>query len=143
MIDSVEEALLTLADDRQEWQSVRDAIHFLRQHPTPSVVVALLDALRADDYRVHWAAAEALAAMGKVAVQPLLRALVEDVEKPHLREGAKHIFLRNKNEGVREDTETIMQLIHNGAGDDDVRAAALALYDDFALKTRREKEAME
>ena len=143
MTDSVEDALLTLAGERQEWQARRDAADYLRQHPTPTVVLALIDALRVADYRVHWAAAEALAEMGEAAVRPLLRALVNSVEKPHMREGAKHVFLRNKSEDVREDTEEIMQMIHNGAGDNDVRAAALALYDAFSLKEQQAKEAME
>jgi len=76
---------------RNQW--VRwEAAKALGQISNPTAAEALVRALEDEVFDVRWLAAEGLITLGRGALLPLLRALVERSDSEWLREGAHHVF---------------------------------------------------
>lgn len=58
----------------------------------PRAVPALVDALEDEDGGIRWLAAEGLCGIGRMALGPLLRALINRADSVWLREGAHHVL---------------------------------------------------
>lgn len=68
-------------------------------------VPALVDALEDEDGGIRWLAAEGLCGIGRMALEPLLRALVNRADSIWLREGAHHVL----RDLARRDLAAIVQ----------------------------------
>lgn len=102
------------------------ASHSLAENGTEEATELLVVELD-DDYGVHWAASQGLAAMGDTALPAVLRALVKEDCSPRLLHGAKHAFHTSSSRTVREETEGIVALMHGSAETIAVMQAATEL----------------
>lgn len=112
---SVHEALQAAADLTLSSQSREEAIGYLESHREPEVIAALIALLETDDAGVRWKAAEALAKMGRSALVPLLRALLDKSDSRWLVEGASHVLHDNRDPEVVAMTEGLRAAM-KGAG---------------------------
>jgi hypothetical protein len=75
----------------------------------PLAADALADALMDEDFEIRWLAAEALIALGRDAVEPLLRKLLSHYDSAFLRIGAHHVMkLLKTDESLKEETVEIL-----------------------------------
>ncbi len=102
---SVNEALQVASNLSTSSQTREEAIAFLESHPTPEVIDGLIALMETDDAGVRWKAAEALAKMGKPALVPLLRALLDKSDSRWMLEGATHVFHDNRDHSIAKMTE--------------------------------------
>jgi len=67
--------------------------------PDPRAAETLVKTLEDEDISVRWAAADALIALARSGLEPLLRALTKDFSSIWLREGAHHVLhqLKKRN----------------------------------------------
>ena len=65
----------------------------------PTAGSALVHALEDEDIGVRWAAMEALIALDRACLEPLVQALMKDVGSVWLLEGARHVLHVLKNRG--------------------------------------------
>lgn len=104
---SVGEALQVASNPTISSQEREEAISYLENHRDPEVIDALIALMETDDAGVRWKAAEALAKMGKPALVPLLRALLDKSESRWMLEGASHVFHDNRDASVAKLTEEL------------------------------------
>ncbi len=94
LVDMGQEAVPALVEaltSKRTW--VRwEAAKALSQIADPAATAALVKALNDKEFDVRWLAAEGLVAIGKHAVIPLLRALIDTPESTWIREGAHHVL---------------------------------------------------
>ena len=102
---SVSEALQVASNPTASSRTREDAISFLESHRDPEVIDTLIVLLETDDAGVRWKVAEALAKMGKPALVPLLRTLLDKSESRWMLEGATHVFHDNRDPSVAKLTE--------------------------------------
>jgi HEAT repeat protein len=69
-----------------------EAVKALEAIANDASAQALIQALQDQHPGVRWLAAEALAHLGPVGLQPLLAALIHDDHQTSLREGAHHVL---------------------------------------------------
>lgn len=101
-------SLVKALASRKQW--VRwEAAKAMGQIGDPAAAQALVWALEDDMFDVRWLAAEGLIAIGREALVPLLRALVERSDSEWLREGAHHVF-HDLARG-RSDLKGVLQLV--------------------------------
>jgi HEAT repeat protein len=113
---SADEAL-TILNDTHGYEVNRVlAAQYLARHPTLPVVESLIKRLEDDDVGVRWAAAEALAALGKSAVPPLLHALKNYPGSARLRSGILYVFAHNSNWAVRQKEAQLRHALTGPAG---------------------------
>jgi hypothetical protein len=77
----------------------KEAAKILAQMRDPIAASALVQALMDEDHDVRWAAMEALIALDRIGLEPLLQALMKDLDSVWLLEGAHHILHVLKNRG--------------------------------------------
>ena len=105
------EALLTAKDNHVRWAAAK-ALGTLRE---PDSAPALVDALEDRNSDVSWLAAVALENLGQEAWRPLLQALIDrGVESVALREGAHHVFSKQKASGFDDLLDTIREALEFG-----------------------------
>jgi HEAT repeat protein len=110
------EALLAVIDNGGSSTLDReDAIHQLKEFPTPAVIDRLIRALEDDDSGVRWAAATTLIEFGKAAAAPLLRTLVEKNDSVWLREGAYRVFHDTHDATVQALTADVVKALKGPA----------------------------
>ena len=68
--------------------SCKDAGSYRR----PAAIPDLIEALQDEVFDIRWLAAEALIAIGKESIEPLLRAVINQSNESFLREGAHHVI---------------------------------------------------
>jgi HEAT repeat protein len=117
MIDSSTEAIALLQNTRLSEQEREHGIHFLRDHPTPEGIEALVAALEDDDAGVRWSAGAALAQLGDAAFPALLEKLAHKSNDTWLREGARHVIHDNSSPRVRDGSGDLVQAL-TGPGAD-------------------------
>jgi hypothetical protein len=115
MIETFEQAKAVLQDTDEEERIRVHAAEFLAENGTAEAANLLVAALDNDDYGVHWAASEGLAAMGETALPAMLRALVAADCSPRVIHGAKHAFHTSSSLTVREETKGIVAAMHGPA----------------------------
>jgi hypothetical protein len=105
------EALLTAKDHHVRWAAAK-ALGTLRD---PDSAPALVDALEDRNSDVSWLAAVALENLGQEAWRPLLQGLIDrGVESVALREGAHHVFSKQKAPGFDDLLDTIREALEFG-----------------------------
>lgn len=102
---SVNEAVQAASNTTAASQEREGAISYLGSHPGAESISALIELLETDDAGVRWKAADTLAVIGKVALVPLLHALVDKSNSRWLLEGATHILHDNRDHNVAKMTE--------------------------------------
>ena len=115
MIDSVPAAIAVLKNPREREIEREHAIQYLKANPTPEAMEALVAAMGAADYGVHWTASEAVAFLGDDAMPALLRALAAGHADRHLLDGARHVFTHSTSAAVRERGQAVIESM-KGAG---------------------------
>ncbi len=115
MIETVEQAKAVLRDPDKDEEVRVQAAQFLAESGTEEAAELLVMALDDDDYGVHWAASEGIAAMGDTALPAVLRALVEADCSPRVLHGAKHTFHTSSSRAVREETKGIVAAMHGSS----------------------------
>ncbi|SFK07433.1 HEAT repeat-containing protein [Desulfomicrobium apsheronum] len=104
-------ALLTAKDHHVRWAAAK-ALGTLRD---PDSAPALVDALEDRNSDVTWLAAVALENLGQEAWRPLLQALIDrGVESVALREGAHHVFSKQKAPEFDDLLDTIREALEFG-----------------------------
>ena len=73
----------------------------------PLAADALTDTLMDEDYEVRWLAAEALIALGRDAIEPVLRKLLGHYDSTFLRTGAHHVLENLKRNEILKNIEEI------------------------------------
>lgn len=127
MINTFEQAREVLQNTSEKEVTRVHAAQFLAENGTEEAAELLVVALDDDDYGVHWAASQGLAAMGDTALPAVLRALVKEDCSPRLLHGAKHAFHTSSSRTVREETEGIVASMHGSAETIAVMQAATEL----------------
>jgi hypothetical protein len=108
----------------------------LKDIEDPSAGEALAEALMDESGDVRWVAAEALAAIGREGLRPLLKILVEDADSFELREAAHVAISLLREAGNREILAGVYQALKNGNPPDVVMMEAAGAMD--ALEGRAE-----
>jgi len=96
--------LVKTLTSKREWHRW-EAAKTLAQIGDPSATQALIEALRDKMFDVRWLAAEGLISIGREALLPLLRALMEHPDSLWLREGVHHVL----HDVDKEDFNEILQ----------------------------------
>lgn len=105
------QALLTAKDHHVRWAAAK-ALGTLHD---PDSAPALVDALEDRNSDVSWLAAVALENLGQEAWRPLLQALIDrGVESVALREGAHHVFSKQKAPEFDDLLDTIREALEFG-----------------------------
>lgn len=86
-VAALEQELSSPIDDAR-WEAAKALCEIHAPETAPALVRRLDD----DKFSVRWLAAEALIAMGRDAIIPLLKALVRRSESVWLRQGAHHVL---------------------------------------------------
>ena len=83
----------------EEGQSRWEAIEALEQIRDPKAAKALVEALMDDETGTRWAASNALIALDRAAIKPLLIGLTKHFDSEPFREVAHHVFHVLKDRG--------------------------------------------
>lgn len=127
------EAMLTAKDRHFRWGAAK-ALGALRD---PRSAPALVDALEDRDSDVAWLAAVALENMGQEAWRPLLQGLIDrGVDSVAMREGAHHVFSKQKAPGFDDLLDVLREALEFG---ELTEAGGIAASD--MLKRLRDKAA--
>jgi HEAT repeat protein len=92
---------LSEADPQMRWQVIK----VLEGIKDPSTAPVLVTYLVDENTGVRWAASEAMIALGKAALPPLLEALLHDYDSLWLRQGAHHILHVMKDKDTLNEAE--------------------------------------
>lgn len=114
-IRSNAEAIQILNDRQRSVLEREQAIHYLVATPTSENLSHLLNALEDDAFGVRWTAASELAHTGRLALEPLLRALIDRPSSVWLREGAYHVLHYMPGMTLRQQTLRLQRAL-KGAG---------------------------
>jgi hypothetical protein len=95
-----------LADQKEQvrWEAAKA----LGQIADPSATTALLEALEDKDFDIRWLAAEGLIAIGKDALVPLLKALIERSDSAWFRNGAHHVLHDLARKGFYDKVRSVL-----------------------------------
>lgn len=80
--------ILKTGGERKRWEAAR----LLGEIRDPATAEALVQALVDQSIGVHWAASEALIAIGQAAIVPLLNGLIRHFDSARFRQGAYHVL---------------------------------------------------
>jgi HEAT repeat protein len=80
--------VLTGDTQRCRWEAARVLADIKDPASAPDLVEALID----DSIEVHWAASEALIALGRDAIIPVLKGIVSHFDSYRFRQGAYHVL---------------------------------------------------
>ncbi len=114
-IRSNQEAIQILKDEHRAVFDREQAIHYLVSTPTSENLSYLVRALEDESFGVRWAAAAELAHTGRLALEPLLRALIDRPSSVWLRQGAYHVLHYMPGMTLRQKTAHLQQAL-KGAG---------------------------
>ncbi len=134
-ITSETQALGVLQDVSRDPELRAKAARYLGQYPTARVIQCLVAALQDDDFGVRWAAAEALAKCGPVALPEMLKALTDPkrVGDPRVRSGISHALHEIRNPELQAQTADLVEALRGPA------AAIPAMMAAGALLLKRQK----
>jgi HEAT repeat protein len=105
-----------------------EAAKALEQMRPPAAVTGLIRALRDEEQDVRWVAADALIAIGRPALKPLLEALIERSDSFELRQSAHRILQHVEEPDLQAIlNDCLLALGHVGAESDIIPAAEKAL----------------
>ena len=115
IIDNTDKAISILQDASYQELVREEAVTYLKVHPSPNGIKALVLALNDDDYGVHWACGTAVAYLGEDAFHVYLEALAKADHSPRLREVAWHIIHYNSSDKVRQDGQALLVAVKGPA----------------------------
>ena len=128
---NVDEALAALNNSALSTGEREQAIHYVQDHSSSSVIERLIVALEDNAFGIRWAAAVALIEIGESALEPLLRAVSERSSSIWLREGAHHVFHYSHSEKVVTATAELLAAMRGSAADVATEAAAYRALQKF------------
>ncbi len=121
---TVEQTLAVVADTKRSATDREQAIHSLKDSPTPEVIDALINALDDNADGVRWAASSVLIEFGDAALQPLLQALIDRHDSVYLRRGAYRVFHDTKSFKVQQATVGVVKALTGPASESTTTDAA-------------------
>ena len=80
--------ILKTGVERKRWEAAR----LLGEIRDPAAADVLVETLMDQSIGVHWAASEALVALGQAAIVPLLNGLIRHFDSARFRQGAYHVL---------------------------------------------------
>ncbi len=104
--EAVDALVEMLKDPNHEvrWEAAKALGEIADPRSAPALVEILGDA----GFDIRWLAAEGLIALGKVALEPLLEALLKKSDSVYLREGAHHVLYDLSHKGFRDQLAPVM-----------------------------------
>jgi HEAT repeat protein len=121
---SVEQKLAVVADTKKTALEREQAIHSLKNSPTPEVIEELINGLDDDQEGVRWAASSVLIEFGEAALKPLLQALIDRHDSVWLRRGAYRVFHDTKSLKVQQATGEVVKALTGPAAESTTTDAA-------------------
>lgn len=118
MFESLSAAREVIANTRRTAADREDAIHYVANNsPGAEELALLVTTLDDNDSGVRYAAANALARCGMMALKPLVDALARPGSSVRLRQGAHHVFKESVSPEVRRQSAELMAALE-GSGSD-------------------------
>ena len=128
-------SLVEALGSRKHW--VRwEAAKALAQIADPTATTALLKALEDKEFDVRWLAAEGLTSIGRKAVVPLLKALIDNPESTWLHEGAHHVLHDMRRGDLDETLKPVMKSLEDFEPSVEVPLAASKALDILRAKAK-------
>lgn len=127
--------LLDDPDSRVRWETAMA----LKDIADPAAAGALVQTLKDENGDVRWVAAEGLAAIGKEALDPLLRTLAEDADSFELRDAAHVAISLLKDPELRALLAPVYRAMKDGKAPEVVMMAAAEVLE--ALQAGKENAA--
>jgi len=121
---NVEQTLAVAADTSRSALDREQAIHQLKDSPTPEVIDQLINALDDSQDGVRWAASSVLIEFGDAALKPLLQALIDRHDSTWLRRGAYRVFHDTKSYKVQQATGGVVKALTGPASESATTDAA-------------------
>jgi HEAT repeat protein len=115
------------------WKAAKALGEIRDKNSAPALVVALED----KSSGIRWLAAEGLIALGRHALPPLLRALVQRAGSIWLRERALHILHELAKQGLRDETRPVVAALEGPAPTVAVPLAAADAIEKLRRARRR------
>ena len=131
MIESIEQAIGILKNNKLGELEREEAVEYLRKNPSAEGNDALIAGLDDDDYGVHWACGSALADLGEQAFPPLLMALSQSDNSIRLRRGARHVIHYNKSAKVRTKSAGLLKALKGQGAASATEVEAHKLLEQF------------
>jgi HEAT repeat protein len=110
-IETEQQAIAILRDNRYGEFERERAIRFLQEHPSDEGIKAMVRGLEDDDYGVHWACGTAIAYLGENAFPAYLEALSKPDHSARLRDSARHIVHYNSSPRVKDDSQALLAAV--------------------------------
>lgn len=123
--------LLPLLERRRDKVLRWEAAKALSALADPASAPALVSALTDEDPDVRWLAAEGLAALGRPALRLLARALIDDCDRPNLREGVHHVLHNLHDHELRKTTTPLYDVLSGIESSADVIIAAERVLEEL------------
>lgn len=132
MIQSYEQAISVLQNNRLPEGDREQGVHYLRDNPSPEGMKALVTALQDDDHGIRFAAAKALAYAGDAAMPPLLQALANPDNDVLLRNGAHMVITESSSPKVRQQGQDLLKALKGSQAGIATMEAAFKLMPSFS-----------
>ena len=118
-------ALLKDPDDDVRWEAAK-ALALISD---PCAVPALVEALEDHNFGVRWIAADGLVNIGREALPPLLKALIERSSSAILRNGAHHVLYGLGKRGLKDLVAPLLAALEGAEPEVEVLGSAYSALD--------------
>ena len=108
-----------------------EGIHYVRQNPSTEGINALVGVLQDNDHGIRFAAANALAYLGDLAMPPLLDALAQADNDVVLRKGAAIVVGESSSPKVRAQGQDLLHALKGSQAGIATMEAAIKLMPSF------------
>jgi len=96
--------LMTQGKGTLRWEAAKA----LGEIADPVTIDAFINSLEDDDFDIRWLSAEGLAAIGRDALAPLLKALTRQADSPWFRNGAHHYLRLMARRGLYDQLKPVL-----------------------------------
>ena len=124
--------LLSHGNRHARWEAAKT----LGEIGTPAAASALVNGLDDEVFDIRWLAANGLIALGISGLAPMLLALIDNPESPHLRESAHHVVRVLSESDLRDMLNPLRLALADSRSD--ATASAAAVLDELAFDTENE-----
>lgn len=111
-----------------------EAVKSLSEMHNPLVIPWLLDALEDESDDIRWLGAEGLISLGKDAVEPVLKRLIEKYPSIKTREAVKHILKILQDREKFYDTVNLLHVINHYKDQSEIPTTAKAALDAWRYR---------
>lgn len=111
MTQSTEQAIAAIQNTRLSESEREEGIHYIRQNPSSEGIKVLVGVLQDNDHGIRFAAANALAYLGDLAMPDLLNALAQADNDVVLRKGAAIVIGETSSPKVRAECHDLLHAL--------------------------------